>query len=157
MIPVRSDLMNSARIHLGALPITMLLFALSPGCDDGKPSVDTSKREAKVSGIVRVKGKPLEGGTILFNPSNSERIVEHKTAPIGKDGTYTITTYTGGNVVTFDADSAGKGTGIGLLHEYVDVKPGVDTKKDFDLLGGGEESAQNLPFPIPEKGKSKGR
>ena len=65
------------------------------GCGDGKPWVDTSLKEATVSGVVSVKGKPADGGTILFNPSNSGRIVPSRTAKIGPDGSYTIKTYTG--------------------------------------------------------------
>jgi hypothetical protein len=133
--------------------ITLLLLPLGHGCDDGKPAVDTSKNEATVSGIVMVRGKPAAGGTILFNASNSERIVPHKTAPIGADGTYTITTYTGGNQVSFDGDVANKNRGVGLIKEFVEVKRG-ENKADFNLLG---EGGQNLPFPVPEKARSKGR
>jgi hypothetical protein len=132
------------------------LLTLGPGCDGGKPYVDTSKREATVSGIVSVKGKPAEGGNILFNASNSDRIVPHRSAPIGKDGSYKVTTYTGGNQVSFDGEIASKNMGVGLIQKFVDVKPGVENKADFDLLdsGGGGEGSPTIRFPV-EKGASK--
>jgi hypothetical protein len=121
------------------------------GCDDGKPYVETSLKEAKVSGTVRVKGKPAEGGMILFNASNSGRIVATRSAPIGPDGTYTITTYVGGNQVSFDGDVAAKNRGVGLIKEYVDVQPG-ENKADFDLMGDGGTRKGMLPFPLNKKG-----
>jgi hypothetical protein len=130
------------------------LFAVGQGCDDGKPAVDTSKREATVTGTVSVRGKPAEGGNILFNGSNSERIVEYKTAPIGKDGSYTISAYTGWNRVSFDGEIAEKNRGVGLIQESFDVKPGVENKANFDLMGsgGGENSSPLIPV---EKGAGK--
>jgi hypothetical protein len=135
------------------LASTPLLLAL--GCDDGKPSVDTSKREATVSGIVSVRGKPATGGNILFNASNSDRIVPHKTAPIGPDGSYKITTYTGGNRVSFDGEIATKNMGVGLIQEYVDVKPGTENKADFDLMGAGGGDAQSPTITVPDKATTK--
>ncbi len=69
-----------------------LQLAGAPGCGDGKPSIDTSLNEATVTGVVSVKGVPATGGTILFNPSNSGRIVPTRSADIGPDGKYTIKT-----------------------------------------------------------------
>ena len=103
------------------------------GCNDGKPSVDTSRNEGIVKGTVRVRGTPADGGTILFNPSNSERQVATRSATIGKDGTYTITTFTGGNQVSFDGEIATKNQGVGLAREYVEVKRG-ENQADFDLM-----------------------
>jgi hypothetical protein len=144
--------MKCLRWRLTILLATTAL-ALGVGCDDGKPSVDTSKREATVSGIVSVRGKPATGGNILFNASNSERIVPYKTAPIGPDGSYKVTTFTGGNKVSFDGEIAAKTMGVGLIQEYFDVKPGVENKADFDLMGAG--AAQSPTMTIPEKGASK--
>jgi hypothetical protein len=138
-----------------ALAATALLtFTFSQGCGDGKPSVDTSKTEATVSGVVKVRGKPADGGTIIFNASNSERIVAAKFAPIGKDGAYTITTYTGGNQVSFDGDVASKNQGVGLLKEFVDVKAGTN-QADFDLMGEG--GGKKLPYDYTQKPAMKGR
>jgi hypothetical protein len=129
------------------------VLPFGPGCDDGKPRVDTSLNEATVSGTVKVRGQPAEGGTILFNASNADRIVPHRTAPIDKDGRYTITTYTGPNQVSFAGEVAEKNRGVGLIMEFVDVARGQNTA-DFDLMG---EGGKKLPFPVPEKGKAKGR
>jgi hypothetical protein len=121
------------------------------GCGDGKPSVDTSKTEATVSGTVKVKGKPAEGGVIMFNPSNSERIASTRSVQIGKDGSYKITTFTGGNQVSFDGDIAKQNQGVGLIKEYVDVKSGSNTA-DFDLMGEG--GGKKAPYSFQEKGKN---
>jgi hypothetical protein len=130
------------------------------GCGDGKPWVDTSLTEATVSGVVSVKGKPADGGTILFNPSNSGRIVPMRTAKIGPDGSYTIKTLTGINQVSFDGDVTAKNRGVGLLKEAVEVVAG-ENKADFDLLGEG--SGKKPLYPIEGKlatdkrGSGKGR
>jgi hypothetical protein len=147
MSPRRRD----AVLWAVALLTATVLLPLSQGCMDGKPSVDTSKTEATVSGTVRVKGVPAEGGTIVFNPSNSERIVAAKSAPINKDGTYTITTYTGGNQILFEGDLAMKNREIGLLREYVEVQRGTNTA-DFDLLG---ENSKKSPLPLGTQKESK--
>jgi hypothetical protein len=135
-----------------SLAIVALAFCL-PGCGDGKPWVDTSLTEATVSGTVTVKGKPAGGGTILFNPSNSGRIVPTKTATIGPDGSYTIKTYTGVNQVSFEGEVASKNRGVGLVKEACDVVRG-DNKADFDLLGEG--GGKKPLFPIEGKGTGKG-
>jgi hypothetical protein len=125
------------------------------GCGDGKPWVDTSLNEATVSGVVSVKGKPADGGTILFNASNSGRIVAARTAKIGPDGSYTVKTYTGINQVSFDGDVTAKNRGVGLVKEAVDVAPG-ENKADFDLLGAG--GGKKPLYPIEGKvGKKTGK
>jgi hypothetical protein len=134
-------------------PIWVLIPLLwLAGCD-GKPSVDTSQTEATVTGTVRVRGTPAEGGTILFNPSNSGRLVPTRSAAIGKDGAYTITTLTGGNQVTFGGEVATKNQGVGLAREYVEVKGG-ENHADFDLLS--PNSGKKMPLPIDQLQK-KGR
>jgi hypothetical protein len=129
-----------------------MAFCAAAGCGDGKPWVDTSLKECTVSGTVSVKGKPASGGTILFNPSNSGRIVPTRTAQIGPDGSYTIKTYTGINQVTFEGEVAAKNRGVGLLKEAVDVVAG-ENKADFDLLGEG--GGKKPLYPI--EGKADGK
>jgi hypothetical protein len=141
------------RRHAGLLVLSLLAWPVGQGCDDGKPAVDTSTNEATVTGTVRVRGKPAEGGTIVFNASNSDRIVSPRGAPINKDGTYTVTTYTGGNQVLFEGDVATKNRAIGLIREYVNVQRGQN-QHDFDLLGDG---GQRAPFPVPTQGDAKAR
>ncbi len=130
-----------------------LAVSLAAGCGDGKPWVDTSLNEATVSGIVKVKGKPADGGTILFNASNSGRIVTAKTAKIGSDGSYTVKTYTGVNQVSFEGEITAKNMGVGLVKEACDVAPGAN-KADFDLLGEG--GGKKPLYPVEGKGMGKG-
>jgi hypothetical protein len=122
------------------------------GCGDGKPWVDSSLNEATVSGVVSVKGKPATGGTILFNPSNSSRIVPTRTAKIGPDGSYSVKTYTGINQVSFDGEVAAKNQGVGLVKEAVDVVGG-ENKANFDLLGegGGKKPLYPIDGPLAAK------
>ena len=58
------------------------------GCGGGAPPVDSSTAEATVQGTVTARGKPVTRGVITFDPSNIERPVGPRTAPIGKDGTH---------------------------------------------------------------------
>jgi hypothetical protein len=141
-----------ARIRV-SLPLLAAALSIA-GCGDGKPWVDTSLTEATVSGIVSVRGKPASGGTILFNPSNSGRIVPTKTATIGPDGSYTIKTYTGVNQVSFDGEVASKNLGVGLVKESCDVVRG-ENKADFDLLGEG--GGKKPLFPIDQMKNKQGR
>jgi hypothetical protein len=133
------------------MPLCLVTLIATPGCGDGKPSVDTSLNEATVTGVVSVKGKPATGGKINFNPSNSGRIVPTRSADIGPDGSYTITTYTGDNQVTFSGEVAIKNPGIGLMREYAIVKPG-ENKIDYDLMGQGQRVG---PIDLSKKPKAR--
>jgi hypothetical protein len=126
------------------------------GCGDGKPSTDSSLTEATVSGKVSVKGEPATGGTILFNPSNSGRIVPARTAEIQPDGRYTIKTFTGDNQVSFGGDVATKNTGVGLLKEYASVASGENTI-DFDLMGPNSGKQPMMDLSKIAKNKPKKR
>lgn len=152
--PVRDVEAKTMRLHNCMMRTCHTIAAaalLLLGCE-GPPAVDTSLTEAKVSGLVTVKGVPATGGSITFNPSNHLRKVASKTAEIGKDGRYTVTTYTGGNQVSFDGEVAAKNMGVGLVKEFCDVQSG-ENEANFDLLG---EGGKKNPFPIESKAK-KGR
>jgi hypothetical protein len=136
------------------LAMSFLTGATAPGCGDGKPYVDTSLTEATVTGVVSVKGVPATGGTILFNPSNSGRIVPTRTAEIGPDGHYTIKTYTGDNQVTFGGEIAKKNMGLGLMREYANVQRG-ENQIDYDLMGAG--SSQKAGMDFTKKGQRRNR
>ena len=139
------------RLRLSANPLLAIAILTSfaiPGCGDGKPSTDTSLNEATVTGKVMVKGTPATGGMILFNPSNSGRIVQARTAEIQPDGRYTIKTYTGDNQVTFEGEVAAKNMGVGLLREYASVQSGSN-EIDFDLMGAG---GKRMPIDLAKKG-----
>jgi hypothetical protein len=116
-----------------------LALTAVPGCGDGKPNVDTSLTEATVTGIVSAKGVPVTGGTIHFNPSNSGRIEPIRSAEIRPDGSYTITTYTGDNQVTYGGEVAQKNLGVGLRKDYANVQRG-ENRFDFDVLGEGSKN-----------------
>jgi hypothetical protein len=99
------------------------------GCGSGAPYVDGSLEEATVKGTVKVRGKFLDGGEVHFNPSNSKRPVGGRDAPIAKDGTFTVKTLVGLNVVTVTPPQARKKAQYGLEYEEktVDVKSGENT------------------------------
>jgi hypothetical protein len=147
----------NSRICLYSL-LFVILACATPGCGDGKPWVDKSQTEATVSGIVSVKGKPADGGKILFNGNSSGRSVPIRTAEIGRDGSYTIKAFTGVNQVSFDGDIASKNRGVGLVKEACDVASG-ENKADFDLLGEGSGKKPLLPIEgkAAGKGSPKGR
>jgi hypothetical protein len=135
---VRMGRLSPLPLRLGYLAASLLAWAIIPGCGDGKPYQDTSLNEATVTGVVKAKGEPVtEGGTILFNASNSARHVPTKSATIGPDGRYTIKTYTGLNLVTYGGAIAKNHPGVGLRRDAAEVESGENTF-DFDILGEGK-------------------
>ena len=135
------------------LAAALLGGAVASGCSDGKPYQDTSMREATVSGVVKAKGEPVTtGGSILFNASNSGRIVPTRTATIGPDGRYTIKTYTGVNIVTYEGEIAKKYPGLGLKRDAAEVQSG-ENSFDFDIL----ESAKSPTIDMSKMPKTRKR
>jgi hypothetical protein len=103
------------------------LFVATWGCD-GTPAVDTTTAEAKVSGIVRVRGKPMAGGEITFDASNSGRQIETpRKTTIGSDGTYSITTLQGQNTARISGPMVAKDPQLAYGNHTYDVKPGENT------------------------------
>jgi hypothetical protein len=137
--------MNDSIRHL--TPLVVILAGLGSGCD-GRPAVDSSTTEATITGTVLIKGKPAKGGEIRFDPSNVDRTVGPRSAPIGPDGTYTIKTYTGGNQIGFAGSLASENPGLFRYKEYFEVRRG-ETKKDFDLL----KDSQAASGPTKNPGK----
>jgi hypothetical protein len=133
----------------------LVALCATAGCGDGKPWVDKSMTEATVSGVVSVKGKPADGGTILFNGNSSGRTVPIRTAEIGPDGSYTIKAFTGVNQVSFDGKIASKNRGVGLVKEACEVGSG-ENEANFDLLGEGSGKRPLLPTDGKAKGSKKG-
>jgi hypothetical protein len=106
------------------------LSAALAGCGSGTPRVDGTLEEVTVSGTVKVRGKPLNGGEVHFNPSNSRRRVGGRDAPIGKDGRYSVKTLRGQNVVTVTPPNAARTKAyFGLEYEEkaLDLNPGENT------------------------------
>jgi hypothetical protein len=117
----------------------LILLACSSLACDGRPSVDSSTTEATVTGVILVKGKPATGGEIQFDPSNVDRPVGPRSAPIGKDGSYSIKTYTGYNRIGFIGSIAVENPGLFRSKLAFEVKKG-ENHKDFDLLNDSEPS-----------------
>jgi len=115
----------------GALTI---LLALA-GCGEGPPPVSSTNAEATVHGTVTYKGAPVEGGDIRFDPSNVQRRdAKTATAPIGKDGTYKVTTLQGSNMVRFSlpAELTKQDPALATTEKPYDV-PGGDSTLDIKL------------------------
>ncbi len=103
------------------------------GCGDSPPSVDSSKTEATVKGVVKVAGAPATEGEISFNPANYQRKdATIRVAPIGKDGTYSVTTLTGRNEVRLGGTLAHKKPILSREVRSVDV-PSGGTTFDFEV------------------------
>jgi hypothetical protein len=104
------------------------LLACTWGCSSSAPSVDTTTAEATVSGTVRVRDKPMDGGEIAFDPTNYKRTDETaRKAIIGKDGTYSITTLQGRNSVRIFGPMVQKEPQLGYGMQTLDVQPGENT------------------------------
>ena len=87
------------RLVAAWLALALGTTGLVGGCSDA-PRVSGSTEEATVTGIVRVRGKPVTNGRVTFRSSNINRpTAQTKEAEIGKDGRYTITTLVGENFV----------------------------------------------------------
>src|SRR5262245_12957946 len=120
--------MRPFRPQAAAFTIAVTL-ATAWGCGEGAPSVSTDTTEATVRGTVRIKGKPANGGEVFFDASNYRRKVNAlRTAPIGKDGTYSIRTYVCENSVRVRSSAPGSGRGDESV-KY-DVKAGENV---FDI------------------------
>jgi hypothetical protein len=105
------------------------------GCGSGAPYVEGSQEEATVKGTVKVRGKPLAGGEVHFNPSNSKRQVGGRDAPIATDGTFTVKTLLGQNIVTVTPPKTRTKAQYGLEYEEktVDIKSG-ENALDLEFL-----------------------
>jgi hypothetical protein len=90
----------AGRHAAGWLALALGAAGVGAGCNPSAPAFSGSREEATVTGIVRVRGKPVTGGEITFRASNVNRPdAPTKNARIGKDGRYTIRTLVGENFV----------------------------------------------------------
>ena len=114
------------KLRLGAL-----LLALVPaaGCGGSAPAMSSSLAEGTIAGTIKVDGQPVSQGQVTFDPSsNVRKDASPRTAPIGKDGTYTITTLIGRNRVRFTGISSKRNVSFEeMAHQ---VQPGSMT---FDI------------------------
>lgn len=87
-------------------------LAAAWGCGDGAPSVETSETEAQVKGSVKLDGKLVTKGEVIFDPSNYKRKgAASRTAPIAADGSYSITTLIGSNQIFVNLQAGKKKAG----------------------------------------------
>jgi len=108
-------------------PVVILATAallVAWGCGgDGPPAVSGSSEESTVKGTVTVKGKTATAGKVVFDPATiNRRSATVRTADIGKDGSYTVTTLIGQNIVHLEGRS--------IPHSFskaIEVKSGGDT------------------------------
>jgi hypothetical protein len=131
--------------HRVALACGLLVAGL--GCGD-KPAVSTATTEATVTGTVKIHGKLLDGGEVVFDPANYVRTKEvARKALIASDGTYSIVTLVGQNTVRVvlprkgvgpqpDAKNDNRSGNVEYQQMEVDVKAGANTV--------------NVEFPTPE-------
>ena len=93
---------------IAAPSLACALLMTSWGCSE-KPSVDTTSAEGSVSGTVTIRGKPMGGGEIAFDPSNHLRPdAKPRRTTVGKDGKYTITTLQGQNSIRISGPALSK-------------------------------------------------
>jgi hypothetical protein len=104
-----------------------LLCGLAQGCGPGGPRAEPSLVEATVTGRVESAGKPITKGRVLFDPANVNRPREAaRTAEIGPDGTYKITTLIGENRVTVAIPGRPSKAGSLPVQLICDVKAGQE-------------------------------
>ena len=114
------------------LPL-VLAAAFAAGCESGMAHVESSMEEAVVKGTIKARGTLLVGGQVNFNAVNSKRQIGARTAPIGKDGSFTLKSVVGPNIVTVlsakFASKSRKNQVVGLEYDEktVILEPGEQT------------------------------
>jgi len=120
--------MRVSRRWLTSAAATALSVAAWGCSGGGTPAVDTSTAEAKVTGTVKVNGKPMTSGTVTFDPTNTARAsAGARTGEIKSDGTYEVTTLVGKNVLRVNGPEIAKNPGLGYANETIDVPSGGTT------------------------------
>src|SRR5262249_10166763 len=113
-------------------PLASLVLAAASGCGQGAPPVSSSRTEAVVRGKVVIRGQTPGGGDIVFDPANYRpRDVGARRCPLGKDGTYTITTLLGENSVRYEGPAIAGNRELEGTSVTYDVKEG---ENQFDLV-----------------------
>ncbi len=116
---------------LRAWSLVALLTAFA-GCGDLAPAMSSSTEEGTVSGVVKLEGKPVTQGSVHFDPSSNVRKgAQARTATIGKDGTYTVSTLVGQNRVRFSDVSSKRNVSFEEVGR--DIQSGSQAL-DFDLM-----------------------
>jgi hypothetical protein len=108
---------------------------LGGGCG-GETSATSSSEEAAVHGTVKLQGKLVRSGTVSFEPSRGDRSsAMPRTAPIRKDGTYSLKTLVGTNRVNVSAPAFPNEPNAQRLIPECDVR--------------SENNTFNIEFPPP--------
>ena len=96
------------------------------GCGGGgAPSVSSSTEEVKLTGTVKVNGKPATGGQVKFNPANINRKdAAVRTGEVKPDGAFEVTTLAGENTVTVSGPEVAADPKLAINQKVVDVKAG---------------------------------
>jgi hypothetical protein len=116
---------RSKRARAGLLAVLCGLAVV--GCGPGGPRVESSRTEAVVTGRVESEGKPITRGQVIFDPANVNRPGESaRTAEIGPDGTYRVTTLIGENRVTVAIPGRRPKAGAPYVQQVCDVKAGQE-------------------------------
>ncbi|MFO0950571.1 MAG: hypothetical protein U0835_05350 [Isosphaeraceae bacterium] len=119
-----------SRTLAGCLLSVVFIFTAC-GCSfSDTPSVPTSTEEAEVKGTVKVRGKPVNNGTIVFHSANIGRATKDVLAKIEKDGTYSAKTVVGQCTVIVDCKELNNKQNRQLLEaaeQAVTIEPGSNT------------------------------
>jgi hypothetical protein len=122
---------------LALLPGCALAIGLGCSGTSVNPEATSSTTEANVQGTVKVRGKLVTKGEVVFDPANLNRpTAAVRKAPISKEGKYSIKTLVGPNTVTVDSRETLGDSSLQSGDRYV-VQSGENT---FDIV---------LPPPAP--------
>ena len=128
--------MRRSTVPSGFLSVAIaggLCLFVGSGCGNGAPAVSSSTTEATVHGTIKIDGKPVNGGTVSFDPSNVNRkSVPVNTAQIGKDGSYTVKTLVGGARVSVNSPEVNKNAKLRYNNRPYEVQSG-DNEFNFDF------------------------
>src|SRR4051794_31842506 len=121
---------KSVRARWGGVVLAAAVVPLAGwGCDGGgTPPASSSREEASVRGAVTIKGKPATGGQITFDPSNIYRKdAPYFSAKIGSDGSYSLKTLVGENVISVQGPQVDKIPSLASNERHVDIKSGENS------------------------------
>ena len=107
------------RVSLVVLTLSAFSGCGGGGGDSFAPADSTE--EAKVSGTVKIHGKPMSGGQISFSPPAN---VAAKEAEVKSDGTFEVTTLVGKNSVRISGPAVTKEPELAYESVTVDVPSG---------------------------------
>ncbi len=110
------------------LMVAAAVLVATWGCGGGAPAVSSSSEKVQVKGTVTLKGKPLKGGEILFDPANINRKdAPVARLPIGDDGSFSGETLSGENAVMVSGPAIQKSPDLSANRQVIDLKSGENT------------------------------